>query len=319
MNLQLDESLAANYKSASQKIRVMSESWLLNNLFCPCCGNEHIDKIRNNAPVADVRCNVCGEIFELKSKRNRLGAKIPDGAYHTMIERITSNINPQLFLIISCILNVVLDLLFVLVIPARRAGWVGCNILYQKIPAQGKIIIIRDGKEIETEKVLRLYDKIKKLQTNDLKLRGWLMDVLNCVNEISAEVFTLQEVYGFAEQLSKNHLKPNSATVKKTLRLGVPVALQNSMIAFSLIVLQGIVNSYGAVFTTAFTIVGRIESLVQQPFISLGAAMASYTGQNIGAGRYDRVQRGFKSANIMNFIFAAVIIRADFEVRSRWT
>ena len=229
MNLQLDKSLAANYKNASQKIRVMSEHWLLNNLFCPCCGNEHIDKIRNNAPVADVRCNVCGEIFELKSKKNRLSAKIPDGAYHTMIERITSNINPQLFIMQYSATFSVTNLTLIpkffftpeiiekrkpLPDTAKRAGWVGCNILYQKIPAQGKIIIIRDGKEIETENVLRLYDQIKKLQTDNLKLRGWIMDVLNCVNKISSAVFTLQDVYKFAEQLSKNHLNNNNIKAK---------------------------------------------------------------------------------------------------------
>ncbi|MBR3173265.1 MAG: MATE family efflux transporter, partial [Eubacterium sp.] len=166
--------------------------------------------------------------------------------------------SPLIFLIISCIMNVVLDLLFVLVIPMGVFGVALGTVISHYISALLCIVYAR--------------------KTNSYF------------------------------KISKNHLKPNSATVKKTLRLGVPVALQNSMIAFSLIVLQGIVNSYGAVFTTAFTIVGRIESLVQQPFISLGAAMASYTGQNIGAGRYDRVQRGFKSANIMNFIFAAVII-----------
>ena len=166
--------------------------------------------------------------------------------------------SPLIFLIISCILNVLLDLLFVLVIPMGVFGVALGTVISHYVSALLCIIYAR--------------------KTNSF--------------------FHLEKV----------HLKPNFVTVKKTLRLGVPVALQNSMIAFSLIVLQGIVNSYGAVFTTAFTIVGRIESLVQQPFISLGAAMASYTGQNIGAGRYDRVQRGFKSANIMNFIFAGVVI-----------
>ena len=166
--------------------------------------------------------------------------------------------SPLIFLIISCIMNVVLDLLFVLVIPMGVFGVALGTVISHYISAVLCIVYAR--------------------KTNSYF------------------------------KLEKSHIKPNFVTVRKTLRLGVPVALQNSMIAFSLIVLQGIVNSYGAVFTTAFTIVGRIESLVQQPFISLGAAMASYTGQNIGAGRYDRVQRGFKSANIMNFIFAAVII-----------
>ena len=147
--------------------------------------------------------------------------------------------SPLIFLIISCIMNVVLDLLFVLVIPMGVFGVALGTVISHYISAVLCIVYAR--------------------KTNSYF------------------------------KLEKSHIKPNFVTVRKTLRLGVPVALQNSMIAFSLIVLQGIVNSYGAVFTTAFTIVGRIESLVQQPFISLGAAMASYTGQNIGAGRYDRV------------------------------
>ncbi|MBQ7454634.1 MAG: restriction endonuclease [Selenomonadaceae bacterium] len=220
MNLHFDESLAANYKSASQKIRLMSETWLLSNAFCPCCGNEHIDKIRNNSPVADAYCNVCGEIFELKGKQNSIGSKIMDGAYSTMIERITSNINPQLFVMQYSPSLSVTNLTFIpkffftpniierrkpLSSKARRAGWVGCNILYEKIPEQGKLPIIRDGKEADVAEVLRWYDKVKTLQTDNVNLRGWLLDVLNCVNEISSDVFKLQDVYKFAEQLSKNH------------------------------------------------------------------------------------------------------------------
>lgn len=109
-------------------------------------------------------------------------------------------------------------------------------------------------------------------------------------------------------RLGKNNFKFQNSIVKKSLRLGVPVALQNALIAFSLIVLQGIVNSYGAVFTTAFTVISRIETLIQQPFMSLGAAVSTYTGQNLGAGKTDRVVRGFNSACLMNTIFALVIM-----------
>lgn len=108
--------------------------------------------------------------------------------------------------------------------------------------------------------------------------------------------------------LKKKNLKLNSYIVEKSLRLGIPVALQNSLIAFSLIVLQAIVNGYGATFTTAFTVISRIETLVQQPFMSLGAAVSTYTGQNLGAGKTDRVVKGFNSSNVMNVIFSAVVL-----------
>ena len=109
-------------------------------------------------------------------------------------------------------------------------------------------------------------------------------------------------------RLKKKNLKLNSYIVEKSLRLGIPVALQNSLIAFSLIVLQAIVNGYGATFTTAFTVISRIETLVQQPFMSLGAAVSTYPGQNLGAGKTDRVVKGFNSSNVMNVIFSAVVL-----------
>ena len=228
MNLHFDESLAANYKSASQKIRVMSERWFTQNLFCPCCGNIRIEKMPNNSPVADVYCENCGEIFELKSKRTHIGAKILDGAYHTMIERITSNVNPQLFVMQYSNLSVT-DLTLIpkffftpdviekrkpLPPTARRAGWVGCNILYQKIPAQGKIAVIRGGAEVEVAEVLRSYDKAKKLQTNNLNLRGWLLDVLKCVNEIGTEIFTSQDIYKYAGILGAKHERNRNVEAK---------------------------------------------------------------------------------------------------------
>ena len=229
MNLQFDESVAFGYKSLAQKIRVMSEFWTKENLFCPCCGNLHVEKLPNNSPVADMQCRNCGEIFELKSKKNHIGAKIVDGAYNTMIERITSNSNPQLFLMQYSPKLFVTDLIFVpkffftpsiiekrkpLSENARRAGWVGCNILYQKIPAQGKIDIVRDGVEIPTNDVLKNYAHTKKLQTKNIKLRGWLLDVLNCINEIDGETFTLRDIYKYADFLQSRHGENNNVEAK---------------------------------------------------------------------------------------------------------
>ena len=220
MNLQLDESVATGYKSLAQKIRIMSEFWLRENLFCPCCGNLHVEKLPNNFPVGDMKCVNCGEIFELKSKKHRIGKKILDGAYDTMIERITGNINPQLLLMQYSPNFFVTDLIFVpkffftpniiekrkpLSVNARRAGWIGCNIIYENIPEQGKIDIIRDGKEIEFHDILTRYARTKKLQTKNINLRGWMLDILHCVNTFDTEVFTLKDMYSYADYLKSRH------------------------------------------------------------------------------------------------------------------
>lgn len=99
MDFNFDKSLAEGYKSKSQKVRVMSESWVGKNIFCPICGNPQICNLANNMPVADLRCDNCGEIFELKSKCGKSSSKITDGAYSTMIERINSMDNPDLFVL----------------------------------------------------------------------------------------------------------------------------------------------------------------------------------------------------------------------------
>lgn len=109
-------------------------------------------------------------------------------------------------------------------------------------------------------------------------------------------------------RLKKENIRLQFDIVKRCCRLGIPVALQNCLIAFSLIVLQRVVNGYGAKFTTAFTVVTRIETLVQQPFMSLGSALSTCTGQNIGAGKIKRVVRGFNSASIITIIFAVVVM-----------
>ena len=81
---------------------------------------------------------------------------------------------------------------------------------------------------------------------------------------------------------------------RNAIRLGLPLALQWSMIAISTTALQSVVNSFGAAAMAAYTAVNRLEQLVQQPFGSMGMALSTYAGQNKGAGEIRRVQRGLK-------------------------
>lgn len=229
MNFYFDKGLAENYKSNSQKIRVMSENWVGKNIFCPICGNPHICNLNNNMPVADLQCDNCGEIYELKSKQGKVGNKINDGAYLTMIERINSSSNPNLFIMNYSADYQVTDLLLVpkfffvesiiekrkpLVPTARRAGWVGCNILLESIPFQGRIWIIEKQRVLNAVEIVENYAQIRKLQTNNLESRGWLMDVLNCVNSINNEDFSLQDIYAFVEQLQEKHISNHNVEAK---------------------------------------------------------------------------------------------------------
>ena len=76
--------------------------------------------------------------------------------------------------------------------------------------------------------------------------------------------------------------------------------------------LQFVVNGFQAIVMAAYTVVNRIEQLVIQPFASLGAAVASFTGQNIGARKIDRVKKGIKSAVLLIFAFSIIMLPAMY-------
>ena len=80
MNLNFNQGLAANYKSPSQIIRVLSEDWVTNQSYCPNCNAEPLAEFTNNQPVADFYCTNCSKQYELKSKKAKLSNIINDGA-----------------------------------------------------------------------------------------------------------------------------------------------------------------------------------------------------------------------------------------------
>lgn len=165
---------------------------------------------------------------------------------------------PLKFLVVACVINIVLDLVFVIAF--------------------------------------------------DMGVMG--VGIATAVAQIMAAISCL--IYAYKSnsyfRLHKGNFKFSTQILVKTIRVGLPVAIQNAMIAFSLVALQKVVNGFGSSFVTAFTVVSRIEQIVQQPFMSLGSALATYTGQNIGAGKIGRVKQGFKTATIASTIFAIVVM-----------
>ena len=108
------------------------------------------------------------------------------------------------------------------------------------------------------------------------------------------------------------HIKKENRPIRRDIisrcfTLGLPIALQNALIAFSCIFLQKVVNGFGESVVAANTALGRIEQLVQQPYNSLGAAITTYTGQNIGAGKIDRVKQGYRAAFWSVVVFSIIM------------
>jgi putative MATE family efflux protein len=165
---------------------------------------------------------------------------------------------PLIFLVLSCVINVVLDLLFVLKFGLGVAGTACATMISQGIA------------------------------------------VLGCT------VFTFMNNPYF--KLKKEHLKINWPIINKCIRIGIPVALQNSMIALSLVALQRVVNSFGEVAVAAYTATSRVEQLIQQPFNSLGAAMATFAGQNMGAKKLERVRKGYHKSILLVAAFSLMAL-----------
>lgn len=176
----------------------------------------------------------------------------------TILRALGDSKTPLYFLILSSLVNVALDLTFVL-----NFGWGVFGVAFATIISQA-------------------------------------------VSATTCMVYAYKKVSYF--HLNKKQLIPDKAIILNSYRLGLPVALQHSMIAISCMVLQGVVNSFGETVMAANTIISRIEQIVQQPYGSLSMALTTYAGQNIGAKKIERVKKGFKRATLMALIFSLVML-----------
>ena len=244
MNLLLPELRDLKYKSLSQRVRVLSELWMQSEMYCPACGCEHLSRMPNNTKLADFYCDGCEEIYELKSMKGSTGKKILDGAYSSALERITSSENPNLFVLNYLdyhVINLTLipkyfftpDMLQKrrpLSPNARRSGYIGSFILYDKIPAQGKIPVIDAGSELDKERVIANYKRLINLRIKNLDARGWLMDILNCVNKIDSKTFAINDIYNFIAELENKH--PDNHNIRAKIRQQLQFLRNKNLIEF---------------------------------------------------------------------------------------
>lgn len=197
------------------------------------------------------------EIYMKISFAGILGTAAYNGI-SAVLRALGDSITPLIFLIIASLLNVVLDLIFVIVFHWNVPGVAIATIISQLLSGIGCIIYA--------------LSKIKLLR------------------------------------IPLKEFKPDREIFVKCIRLGIPVALQNSFVSISMLALQSVINSFQETIIAAYTVVSRIEQLVMQPFMSLGAAVASFTGQNIGAGKIDRAKKGIKSSILISIIFSFIML-----------
>lgn len=245
MNLHLNSELARGYTSNSQRARIVTERWVQENSYCPCCGNSSLGKFGNGKPVADFYCENCNEEFELKSKNGTLSHTIIDGAYSTMIERIQADNNPNFFFLTYSKQWSVNDFLIIpkqfftsdiivkrkpLSDKARRAGWIGCNIDLSSIAEAGKVFLVKNAEPIDREIVRVSFNKTLFLRDKSDEAKGWILDVMSCIDAITHEAFTLEDVYKFEDTLKLRY--PNNNFIKDKIRQQLQVLRDKGIIEF---------------------------------------------------------------------------------------
>ncbi len=246
MDTRLDLRPADGYKSPAQIARVLTESWVAANAYCPACANR-LDKLRDNTPVGDFACRKCREEYELKSKKNGFSRKIVDGAWEEMDKKVSGGLSPNFFLLNYDLRRMSVHNFFVLpkhfLLPgliekrkplpptARRAGWTGCNIILQDIPRAGRIYYIKDGRTEPRDQVLKNWKKTLFLRDQPpTERKGWTLSVMSCVDRLGKSDFSLDEVYAFEETLAGKF--PGNRHIKDKIRQQMQILRDKGYLEF---------------------------------------------------------------------------------------
>lgn len=220
------------YKSKSQRARVATETWARANLYCANCDSPNLSAARANTPVIDYHCPNCESPFQLKAQSRAFSGRIVDAAYSTMLRAIQENRTPNLFALhyepfTWRVVNLILIPRFAFPLSAvekrsplgssaRRAGWLGCNILLNAIPADARIAVIVDSKPFPENLVREQYARMRPLAELRPEQRGWTLDVLNAIRALAKAEFSLRDIYRTEEHLARLH--PANEHVRDKIR-----------------------------------------------------------------------------------------------------
>ena len=114
---------------------------------------------------------------------------------------------------------------------ARRAGWVGCNIILKNIPQEGLIYVVKDEKEQPIDDIINKINRTNFIKQYKLDGRGWILDILNCINKIEEQNFSLDQVYAFENVLAEKH--PGNHHIKDKIRQQLQLLRDKGIIEFN--------------------------------------------------------------------------------------
>lgn len=225
--------------------RVLTEDWGSRNLYCAACDSSCLSQCAANTRAVDYNCNSCKSGYQLKASLKWSEARIPDAGYESMVSAIRSDRVPNLLVLQYSSNWSVVNLLLVpsfffsesaiqkrkpLGPSARRAGWVGCNILLNQIAPEGKIRLVSSSVLANPAQVRAQYQRIKPLAELKPATRGWTLNVLKFVHRIGRKEFSLTDVYVFENELAD--LYPNNRHVRPKIRQQLQVLRDMGFLRF---------------------------------------------------------------------------------------
>lgn len=182
--------------------------------------------------------------------------------FSNLLRAIGNSVTPLVFLAVSAVLNVGLDLLCVLVLKWGIAGAAAATVFSQYVSGIGILI------------------------------------------------YTWKK---FPQLLPKReHMKWAKANLTNILNLSVMTCIQQSIMNFGILMVQGLVNSFGTVVMAAFAAAVKIDSFAYMPVQDFGNAFSTFVAQNYGAGEQERIRKGIRSAVAMVALFCALVSSAIF-------
>jgi type II restriction enzyme len=246
MDLSLNATLAERYRSPAQKARVVTEAWVAEHLYCVGCTEDELAPTRRGRRVVDFLCAGCERRYQLKSQRHPFGRKVVDAAWGPMASAVQGGTAPNfLFMHYDCEAWRVADLFGVpshfmtlsalerrkpLPPTARRAGWVGCNILLDALPPDARVSVVLDERARPPNRVREEWSSFEFLAGRPHESRGWTADVLARVRRLNQRMFTLQDMYAFEEELSRLH--PENRHVRAKIRQQLQVLRDRGILKF---------------------------------------------------------------------------------------
>ncbi|MCI7813409.1 MAG: MATE family efflux transporter [Lachnospiraceae bacterium] len=182
--------------------------------------------------------------------------------FANLLRAIGNSVVPLIFLAVSAILNIVLDLVFVLVFHWGVKGAAIATVISQFVSGIG----------------IMLYYLLR-----------------------------------FPElRIGKEHMRWNRSVLSEIAGLSFLTCMQQSIMNLGILMVQGLVNSFGTVVMAAFAAAVKIDSFAYMPVQDFGNAFSTYIAQNYGAGKKERIRKGIKSAAICSFVFCLIVSAVVF-------